>query len=171
VSTPFPETALDAGRLRELTEAELDDLQALLDRCGDYYRLHEGRDVTPSEARDEWDDLPDAAQRTDKHVVGLYAGELVGVVEVLCDWPRAATWNIGLLLLDPAVRGRAAGTQIVEAIDARAAEAGADTLRISVIPENARGMAFWRRLGFHPVPSVGTHGTAIALERAVAGAR
>ena len=54
------------------------------------------------------------------------------------------------------------------AVDAWAARSGADTLRITVIPANTRGMAFWRRQGFEPVPAVGTHPTAIALERPVA---
>ena len=44
-----------------------------------------------------------------------------------------------------------------------------DRLRIAVIPANPGGMRFWRRHGFEPVPAVGAHPTAIALERPVAG--
>jgi maltose O-acetyltransferase len=170
VSTPFYDVALNAGRLRELTEADLGDLQALLERCGDYYELHEERAPSPTEARDEWDALPDGTPRDRKHLLGLFAPELVGVVELICDWPRAGTWNIGLLLLEPGARRRRAGSEVLGAVDAAAARAGAATLRISVMPTNTGGMEFWRGLGFAPVPAVGSHPTAMALER-VAGAR
>ena len=104
-------------------------------------------------------------------MLGLFATGLVGVVEVVRDWPRAGTQNIGLLLLDPAARGRGAGAEILDAVDAWATANGAATLRISVDPANVDGMRFWQRHGFSPVPSVGTHPTAVALERPVAGAR
>jgi GNAT superfamily N-acetyltransferase len=170
VSTPFHEVALAGGRLRELTQADLGDLQALLERCGDYYELHEARAPSATEARDDWDALPAGTPRDHKHLLGLFAPELVGVVELIRDWPRAGTWNIGLLLLDPSARRRRAGTEVFGAVAATAARAGAGTLRISVMPINTGGLEFWRGLGFTPVPAVGCHPTAMALER-VAGAR
>jgi GNAT superfamily N-acetyltransferase len=171
VSTPFPASSLAAGELRELSESDLDDVQALFERCEDYFLLHEDRPPTASEARDEWNAVPEGTPRDHKHVLGLFAPELAGVIEVVRDWPRGGTHNIGLLLLDPTARGRGTGAQIVGAVDARAAADGAATLRISVEPANAGGLRFWKRLGFRPVPAVGTHPTAIALERPVAGAR
>ncbi len=167
----FPETSLQAGTLRELTEADLDELQALLERCGDYFQLHEERAPTATEARDEWDALPEGTPRSHKHVLGLFAPELAGVVEIVRDWPRAGTQNIGLLLLDPDTRGRGAGAEVVAAVDAHAAADGVATLRISVDPANTDGLRFWERLGFTPVPSVGAHPTAMALERPIAAAR
>ena len=171
MSAAFPETALAAGRLRELTESDLEDLQALFERCEDYFLLHEDRPPTATEARDEWDAVPEATPRDHKHVVGLFTDGLAGVVEVVRDWPRAGTWNIGLLLLDPTARGRGAGQEVVAAVDVRALAGAAATLRISVDPANTGGLRFWERLGFTPVSAVGSHPTAMALERPVAGAR
>ena len=168
MSTRFPETTLDAGRVRELAERDLDDLQALLERCADFFELQGEPLPTATAARDEWVSVPDGTPLDHKHVVGLYAPDLAGIVELVRDWPRAGTWNIGLLLLEPAARRRRAGTQLVAAVDAWAAGAGAATLRISVVPANEPAMAFWRGLGFRPVPAVGAHPTAIALERPVA---
>lgn len=169
MSMRFDAIASQEGRLRELTEDDLHDLQALLERCADYYELHEGRPPTPTEAQDEWDGVPDGTPRDHKHIVGLFAPDLAGIVEVIRDWPRPGTWNIGLLLFDPAARRGGLGTRMMAAVDALADRAGADTLRITVIPANAGGMAFWRRQGFEPVPNVGVHPTAIAFERPVAG--
>lgn len=70
--------------------------------------------------------------------------------------------------LEPAARGSGAGTQIMAGVAARAAGAGADTLRISVFRSNVRGLAFWRRLGFEQVAAVGADPSAIALERPLA---
>jgi GNAT superfamily N-acetyltransferase len=169
VSAAVGPVALGDGLLRELTTADLVDLQALLERAADYFLLHEGRATRATEASDVWAAVPDGIPRSNKRVLGLFAPGLCGVADVVCDWPRRGTWMIGLLLLDPAARGRAAGTRVIGAIDAAAAGAGADRLRIAVIPANVGGMRFWRRHGFEPVPAVGVHPTAVALERPVAG--
>ncbi len=163
--------SLHGAELRELAEADLGELQALFERCPDYFLAHEGRPPAAGEARDEWDSVPAGTPRSHLHILGVFAADLVGVVEVLRDWPRPGTWNIGLLLLEPATRGRGLGDRVMRAVDALATRRGADTLRISAIPANTRGMAFWKRLGFAPVPAAGTHPTAIALERPVASGR
>ena len=63
----------------------------------------------------------------------------------------------------PAVRGRGAGTQIVEAVDAWAAAAGADTLRVVVKLVNPGALAFWQALGFRDAPL--DYEGLVALER------
>jgi RimJ/RimL family protein N-acetyltransferase len=170
-NTLFSDITLEIGQLRELTQSDLGTLQALLERSSDFYVIHEGRPPTATEARDEWDALPSGKLRSDKDVIGLFSPDLVGVVEVLRDWPRPRTWSIGFLLLDPAVRRRRAGTQTVSAIDAWAARSGADRLRVGVLPANAAALAFWQRLGFTRVraqpTTVRAHATAIALERPI----
>lgn len=167
----FAETTLELGQLRALTESELPDLQSLLERGSDLFLLTENRRPTATEAREEWEAVPSGTPRSHKHVIGLFAPALVGVVEVVRDWPRPGTWNIGLLLLDPAIRRRRAGTQTFGAIEAWAARSGADRIRITVMPVNTGALAFWQRLGFTRVPAQPTrvreHATAIALERPI----
>lgn len=164
----FEATTTGDVSLRELAAPDLDELQALFERCVDYFELHEGRATTPTEARDEWSAVPDGTPRSQKHVVGLFAPDLAGVVEVVRDWPRPATWNIGLLLLDPGVRRRGLGTRALAAVDAWARRTGADRLRITVNTANTGGLAFWRRHGFEPVPAVLAGPGIIALERSLA---
>ena len=169
--TQFVETPLGTEHLRELMPSDLDALQSLFERSSDYFLLHEDRPAAATEARDEWDSVPPGTPRSHKHVIGLFGHDLVGVVEVVRDWPRPGTWNIGLLLLDPAARRRRAGTRTVSAIDAWAARSGADRLRITVIPANSGALEFWQGLGFtrveaHPRSDRG-HPTAIALERPI----
>ena len=167
----FDEIELESGTLRELTPADLDALQSLLERSGDFLLLTENRRANADEARELWDGLPPDTPRSAKQVIGLLSPGLTGVVDLVCDWPRPGTWHIALLLLDPAARGRGTGSQVVAAIDAWAARAGADRLRISVVARNTDAMGFWRALGFAPVPAHArsvddpAHGSVVALER------
>jgi RimJ/RimL family protein N-acetyltransferase len=159
--------------IHELTASDLHALQSLIERCGDLFQLTEDRDPDPDEARELWDAVPFGTPREAKHVLGVFDPELVGVVEIVRDWPRPGTWNVGLLMFDPAVRRRGAGTVTMRVIDRWAGASGADRLRISVMPANIPALAFWRALGFADVAAVpgfarrAEHAVAIALERPI----
>ena len=155
-------------QLRELAPNDLDDLQAVFERSRDHYVRMTGRGPPPDAASRMWDALPPGAARSAKLTLGVHAGGLVGVADVVRGWPRPGTWLIGLLLLDPAARRRGLGSAVVADIDARAARAGADRLRVGVVPCNEPALAFWRGLGFADVASLDA--ATLALERPVGGA-
>jgi GNAT superfamily N-acetyltransferase len=147
--------------LRELTLADRPAVEALIDRCEDFYVLTTGG---PGSFDELWSALPPGRTPDDKRVYGT--GEpLSGIAEIVRDWPRPGTWIIGLLLLDPAARGRGLGPAVVAELDATAAAQGADRLRVGVVEANVRALKFWRREGFTPVAPAGPAG-AHALERA-----
>jgi GNAT superfamily N-acetyltransferase len=147
--------------LRELTLADRAAVEALIDRCEDFYVLTTGG---PGSFDELWTSLPPGRSPADKRIYGT--GEpLAGIAEVVRDWPRPGTWIVGLLLLDPAARGHGLGPAMVAELDAVAAAAGADRLRVAVVEANVRALKFWRREGFTPVPAEGSAG-AHALERA-----
>jgi GNAT superfamily N-acetyltransferase len=150
--------------LRDLTPADAAAVQTVYDRSDDYFELI---GEPAGDAADLWHGLPPEADPAKLSVHAVGDPEAVGVVAVLRDWPRPATWLIGLLLLEPAVRGRGLGPQVVAEVEARARAAGADRLRVAVIPGNDPALAFWQRLGFTPVPPAGGS-TALAFERAIA---
>jgi GNAT superfamily N-acetyltransferase len=112
----IPEIDPAVGQLRELGRADIPELQALFERCTDYFALHEGRPPTSTEAADDFDRVPDGMPRSHRQAIGLYAPGLVAVAEILRDWRRPGTWTIALLLLDPAIRRRGVGAHIVEAV-------------------------------------------------------
>jgi GNAT superfamily N-acetyltransferase len=154
-------------KLRELTRADTAEVQAVYDRAEDYFVLVTGAPAPPEEAAGLWDGLPPDSDPAKLSVHAICEPETVGVAAVLRDWPRRGTWLIGLLLLEPAARGRGLGARVVAQVEARARAAAGDRLRVAVIESNAPGLAFWRRLGFTPVPpSRGS--SALAFERAIA---
>jgi RimJ/RimL family protein N-acetyltransferase len=154
--------------LRALGGDDAAALQDLLERCADYFRLVDGREPTPGAADELLRVRPPGTDPGDKIVLGLGEERLDGVVDLVRGWPEPGTWLIGLLLLDPALRGRGAGADVVAALDRMAATGGAERLRAAVVHANTRALRFWRAQGFREVPPRGPGATA--LERSVQSA-
>src|SRR5215210_1891935 len=78
-------------------------LQQLLEECSDYYLLHEGWPTPPDAGAYELATVPAGRSSADLYVFGMAkpAGELVGVAQVLRDYPVSREWWIALLLLKP----------------------------------------------------------------------
>jgi GNAT superfamily N-acetyltransferase len=125
-------------------------VQALLERGADYARLVEGQDPGPDAARELFTDGPPGHPLEDKFVIGLFdpPDALIAVLEGMRDYPDPGVWWIGLMLLDPAWRGRGLGAQLYRAFEAYAGEGGATALGLGVVEANAGARRFWERVGF-----------------------
>ncbi|MEU9150146.1 GNAT family N-acetyltransferase [Streptomyces sp. NPDC048417] len=80
-------------------------------------------------------------------------GQLVGVVVTLARHPDPADpdpW-IGLLMVDAAARARGYGRRIAEGVEERFRAAGRDALRLAVLENNPKGLAFWTALGYEVI--------------------
>jgi hypothetical protein len=118
--------------LRDDTPA-MRELQALLERCSDYYELVEGRPAPPTAATDEFD-MPAEYSRDDIFVLGFREGEdLIAEMSLVRNCPKPTEWWMALFVVQPASRssGIGGGTSIVMAVD----------------EENPRGQRFWQSLG------------------------
>jgi GNAT superfamily N-acetyltransferase len=126
-------------------------LQHLLERCSDYYELHEG-----------WSTPLDAGEyelKTDPNVAGgaeLIAfalqdasdDSLAAMVQILKDAPERGTWWIGLFVVAPELRSRGFGSDLLRYLLAVAEEEGVTTVKLAVSSRNPRGLCFWEREGF-----------------------
>ncbi|MFI6022137.1 GNAT family N-acetyltransferase [Streptomyces sp. NPDC051287] len=77
-------------------------------------------------------------------------GRLVGVAITLARHPDPEDpdpW-IGLLLVDAAARARGYGRRIAEGVEERFRAAGRDAVRLAVLENNPKGLAFWTALGY-----------------------
>ncbi|MBI4502507.1 MAG: N-acetyltransferase [Gemmatimonadetes bacterium] len=137
---------------RLLTPEDLDDLQALLERAGDYFQIVTGRPPAKDEARRAFVAGPPAKAVNDKRVIGLYdvPGELVGVLDAITDWPEQGVWTMGMLLLDPAFRGRGVGSALLQAYEEWARSEGAMAFRTAVVAHHEPGLTFLERAGYEP---------------------
>jgi hypothetical protein len=94
-----------------LDESRKTELQAFYEGCRDYFELVTGQPPGPNEARPP----PRRAAREDarrQFVIGLFdaPGHLVGVLDVIRDFPKASEWYLGLLLFEPRLRGTGSAT-------------------------------------------------------------
>lgn len=109
----------------------------------------------PPEQRAPFLDLQFRAQRLDwenrfiqwEHEMILLDGEPVGRLWVA--WPAGECRIVDLTLL-PAHRRAGLGTAVADEVLARA-DAATVPVTLSVVRENAAGLAFWERLGFSVV--------------------
>jgi ribosomal protein S18 acetylase RimI-like enzyme len=141
---------IDGYTLTHLTPENGPLMQALAERCADYFELVTGCPPGPAEAQALFTALPAGKGYEDKMVIGVFASshELVGVLDVVRDYPELGKWYLGLLMLEPARRGQGLGERLYRAFEQWAAASGARAIRLSVAGQNGRAYRFWRRLGF-----------------------
>lgn len=126
------------------------ELQKLFEDSKDYIELIEGRLPQADEAADLLQTLPPGKTLKDKFVLGVYEKDLlIGVIDLIKDYPEENIWFIGLLLLSPEYRNKGLGHKIYnklknELISLEQLKA----IRISVSEQNTQALDFWRELGF-----------------------
>ena len=138
-----------------LGEDDCGDIDALLVRCADFIRLSEGQDPSPGDGRLLLEERPHEAPEVEKLVLGLYDGPcLIGVVDLLRDYPAPGVWYLGLMLIEPPRRRAGIGTALFAALGEWVARQGGRALRLGVVEQNAAGHRFWTRQGFQDIGSV-----------------
>lgn len=135
---------------RRLDFSEGDALQALLERCEDYFHLVCGTPPGSSAAQALFTQVPEGKDTGDKILIGIFGstGSLVGVLDVIRDYPAPAEWFLGLLLLEPRQRNFGLGGQSYRAFERWATGSGAQHIRLGVVEQNEGAYRFWRRMGF-----------------------
>ncbi len=150
---PAPVFAVHEATARPLTPRDGPALQALIERAADYIELLTGLPPGPADGRRLLTDLPEGKTYEDKFVLGVLdsGGALIGVFDAIRDHPARGTWLIGLMLLDPAWRGRGFGRRLFEGFAGWVEGRGATMLRIGVVEHNPDALRFWARVGFREV--------------------
>jgi len=144
-----------------LAELEAEDgpaLEELVEACADYYDAAFGRPPFPAEAQSMYMALPDGADPHSKLLLGVFrSGDaaLVGVLDVIRNHPKRATWDLGLLLLRPEERGKRLGAQVYGAFEQLARSEGANEIVLLTREDMHGAHRFWVRRGFvdEPDPS------------------
>jgi len=135
-------------------ERDREQLIQLFDSCRDFQILVEGsyHGATPA-LQDLLFGLPPGRKQQDKVALGLFgaAGNLIGVCDLLRDYPDRGELWIGLLLLRPEQRGTGLGGQFLRSLAAWAAVEGFDQIGLGVVSQNEAGYLFWQRCGFREV--------------------
>ena len=139
--------------IKYLRSEDTIDLRTLLEKCADYSLLVTGSLPKSSAAPSLLVDRPDGKTLDDKFVFGIFTRqkELIGVLDVLRDYPAQHDWWLGLLLFDPRVRGQGLGQRVYGAFEQWVSRQGARCVYLGVVEENHRAYQFWQMLGFEEV--------------------
>ena len=136
-----------------LSPDDIPQVQALFERCNEFWWISEGRPAPADAARSTFTDAPPDYDPSRLVFLGVYcpAGRLVGLVTSAPDFPDEGSWYIGLVLLDPDARGRGLGEAVFRAFEAWVASHGGRRFLLVVVDDNLRGRNFWDRMGFSPL--------------------
>jgi len=159
---------------RRLGLPDLPALQEMFHRAADYFEIATGAGPAPDEAERAFVGGPPTKSVSDKQTIGVFddAGALVGVLDAIPDFPSEGTCTIGMLLLDPAARGRGVGGAALAAFEAWMTHRGTRQFRTAIVTHHAEGLAFLRREGYAEVSRLEGYGrgaarsTIVFLEKA-----
>lgn len=149
-------------KINSLCKDNYEIVEKLCEECSEYFMLQDG--VSPSmEAVNEiFVELPPNKNYEDKFVLGIYKvdNKLVGIIDIVKDFPTAGEWMLGLMLIKPDERGNGLGTTIHEALSKWAINLGAKSFRIGVMQDNYNAIKFWSGLGYKKFKEVDMEFTA-----------
>lgn len=131
-------------------------VEALFERCSDYYILQNGTYPSKEDAKELFTDLPPDKNYEDKFVLGIFNSnnKLIGIIDIVKDFPTLGQWMLGLLLVEPNERCNGLGKMIHSALAEWAINLDATSFRIGVLEENIKGLSFWSNLGYRKIKEV-----------------
>lgn len=133
-----------------LTADDAPALQQFLDANPLYSQLVNGRPWKPDEALGEITERP-PLPHGEAHALALLereSGRWLGFVSLLEDLVAPGVLHIGLFLVATAEQGSGLAGEVHQALETWARARGDRVLRLGVVVQNARAVAFWNRLGY-----------------------
>lgn len=145
----------ERAQVRRVEPEDGEALQALFERCEDFFRLVYGHPPGPAETQSHFVALPEGRTYDDKFAAAIYEeGEPIGAFDAIRNHPEPGGWVLGLLLFDPSHRGHGLGAEVSDAFERWAASLGGTEVRILVQLQNTGGYAFWKRMGYEHIDTV-----------------
>lgn len=97
-----------------------------------------------------------AANRVDLFIVDSETAEMVGLCDVMIDPPHRMTFEgkvgwLGILIGNPAYRGRGVGPIAIAELERRARELGCDRLEAGAFEYNEPSRRMFAKLGYEPI--------------------
>ncbi|WP_298975289.1 GNAT family N-acetyltransferase [uncultured Roseobacter sp.] len=138
--------------LKPINKADhAEDALDLAERAADYVTLEIGRAPDMDYINEFFEAVPPGLTTDNLYAFAvMQETAMLGMVCVAEGYELPTDWWIGLMLLDPAFRGRGTGRAVLHLLRKRARRAGATMLKLSVLEANPRAVTFWTREGFVP---------------------
>jgi GNAT superfamily N-acetyltransferase len=140
-------------RVRPLTATDAASVQAFLMACDDYAVMLTGKPHEADAAAQVFAALPPDKTAADKFVLAIDAPDrpLIGLIDAIRDYPEPGVWFLGLMLLRPDERSQGTGEKVYAAFAEWVFGQDGDIVRLGVVKQNERALAFWTKAGFQEV--------------------
>lgn len=133
-----------AWDIRLLTSDHVNEIESFIALFNDFFQLCEGENGTGLKILTACP--PSKVIHTDKFVLGLYDGPtLIGLIDIIRDYPKKGIWTIGYLLIHPKYRSQGLGSRFIKALEKTLRPS---KLRCVVQEQNIRALVFWKSNGF-----------------------
>lgn len=150
--TTAPPKRIAELAIEPLGEDHADGLVDHFERCTDHFELVFGHPPGPAERQSTFIALPEGKTYDDKFTfVLLFEDTVVGDLDLIRDYPESGEWWLGVLLLDPSIRGLGLGSDLVAVFSSWVKENGGRALRLAVATQDADALRFWQKLGFEEI--------------------
>ena len=118
-------------------------------KADDYFQLVGGKSVTLASVEEIFTAVPPTKTLEDKLVLGVYeCGALIGLIDVIKDYPKKATWWIGLFLIANDRRNKGVGSVTHQKLVHYMKDNGANFIHLGVVEKNFKALKFWTHLGY-----------------------
>ncbi|BEP28158.1 GNAT family N-acetyltransferase [Helicovermis profundi] len=136
--------------LRLLNDEYLEEIQNLCNNCSDYYLLDKGSVADSDAAQKILEALPNGKTYDDQFNLGIFnkSNSLIGLINIIKDYPYSNVWMLGLLMIDPSERNNGLGKLIHKEIVNIVKEENANKIRIGVLKDNINALKFWNSIGY-----------------------
>lgn len=146
---------IEGYKLRKLAADDSIILQDLCDRCSGNNNIIVGSSRDTNEGDAILQGLPEGKTYDDKYVIGIFEQEqLVGVLDMVRNFPVEGELILGLLMFDPKYTGLGLRGKIHQCIIRWAKGQGFVKLRLNVEGENKESYSFWKNIGYEETKRV-----------------
>lgn len=139
----------------EFKEVRIEDKKLvfnLYNECEDYFYLVEGKKPLEEDAERFFKDIPPGKTIDDKYSFGIYyERKLIGLVDLIENYPKEGEWFLGLLLLNPNMRGIGLGRAVHNILVNITKEKIAKKISIGVVEQNISALKYWNKIGYKEV--------------------
>lgn len=130
--------------LRLLTSKHCDEIESFIELFDDFFQLCEGEKGSATEILTACPASKNAHK--DKFVLGIYHNlRLIGLLDIIQDYPSKNTWTIGYFLIHPKYQCQGIGSKLIKDLEKALSPV---KLRCIVQKQNIRGLDFWKSNGF-----------------------
>jgi len=118
-------------------------------KADDYFQLMNGKSVTQEDIEEIFNAIPPSKSLRDKLIFGIYSDEkLVGLADIIKNYPQDATWWLGLFLIAESNRESGIGKLAHEQLIQYSKNEGAVEIRLGVDQKNIEAVKFWEKVGY-----------------------